>query len=70
MTFWLVLTILALMAGFASLRRRSPSSIEREPWEPDPADDPPLDMEEIRRAEEEWEADQGWEDPSEEEEWR
>lgn len=70
MTFWLILTILALVAGFAAVRRRSPASIEREPWEADPADDEPLDMEEIRRAEAEWEAEQDWEGPSEEEEWR
>ena len=70
MTFWLVLTILSIVAGVAAIRRRSPSSIEREPWEPDPADDEPLDLDEIRRAEAEWEADQGWEDPPEEEAWR
>lgn len=70
MTFWLILTILALVAGASALRRRSPSSIRREPWEPDPADDEPLDMEEISRAEAEWEADQDWEEPPEEEAWR
>lgn len=68
--FWLFLTVLAIVAGIALRRRISSGSVEREPWEGDPADDEPLDIDEIRRAEAEWESDEEWADPSEEEEWR
>jgi hypothetical protein len=67
--FWLILAALVIVAGFALRRQRQSYPVEREPWEADPGRGEPLDIEEIRRAEAEWESDEGWEDPPEEE-WR
>ena len=67
--FWLILALLVIFAGFALRKQRRSYAVEREPWEADPGiDDEPLDMDEIRRAEEEWETESSWDPP--EEEWR
>ena len=66
---WFILALLVLVAGFALRRQRRSYPVEREPWEGEPEDDAPLDMEEIRRAEEEWETEASWDEPPEED-WR
>lgn len=66
--FWLILGILVIVAGFAMRKRTASYAVEREPWEAEPDEDEALDIEEIRLAEAEWEADADWEDP--EEDWR
>ena len=76
--FWVMMALL-VAAGFL-LRRRETGTSEEEPWlaslERD-GDDSPLDIEEIRRAEEEWlagsewNAESGdWSGEAEEEDWR
>ncbi len=67
--FWLILTALVIVAGFALRKKRGSYAVEREPWDAEPSPEDPLDIEEIRRAEAEWEAEEDWEDPPEEE-WR
>lgn len=58
--FWLSLTLLAIIAAIAvTVRRRRYTGIEDEPWRASLEDDEPLDMDEIRAAEEEW---NDWED--------
>jgi hypothetical protein len=72
---WLILTVLALVAGLLAFRRkRSYESSEEEPWrrslEPD---DEPLDIDAIREAEEEWleSAEEEWDEGTpEDESWR
>jgi hypothetical protein len=72
--FWLILAVFALVGGAAMLnRRRTYESPEAEPWRASLDDDEPLDLEEIRRAEEEFLSDEGWspeESGEEEEPWR
>lgn len=69
---WMALAILALVAGFLALRRRRGyESVETEPWRASLAEeDEPLDLEEIRRAEEEWLGDGEWDGEAEDESWR
>lgn len=76
--FWVMMALL-VAAGFL-LRRRETGSTEDEPWRASieaEGDEAPLDIEEIRRAEEEWlagsewNADSGdWSGEVEDEEWR
>lgn len=49
-----LLGVLALLAGLAALRRRRRPPEPEEPWRRSLEDDEPLDLEEIRRAEEEF----------------
>lgn len=76
--FWVMMALL-LAAGFM-LRRRETGASEDEPWQASlegAGGDSPLDIEEIRRAEEEWlagsewDADSGdWSGDVEDEDWR
>lgn len=69
--FWLLLTVLALLGGLAmSPRRKSYESVEEEPWRASLEDDDPLDVEEARRAEEEWLEDSWEEEEEDDEPWR
>jgi hypothetical protein len=70
--FWLLVTVLAVVAFFAvASRRRGYESVEDEPWRASLKDDEPLDMEAARQAEEEWLKENRWEDEREEDEpWR
>ncbi|HET7275536.1 MAG TPA: hypothetical protein VFI91_10275 [Longimicrobiaceae bacterium] len=53
--FWLILSVLAIIAAAViGLRRRRYTGMEDEPWRASLGDDEPLDMDEIRKAEEEW----------------
>jgi hypothetical protein len=69
---WLLMTVIAILGGFLMLRRkRSYESVEQEPWRASLAqEDEPLDLEEIRKAEEEWLNSTDWEDSPEDEPWR
>lgn len=69
--FWLIAAVLVVIAGAVLLRQRKGYAVEREPWEADPEDDAPLDIDEIRRAEQEFDAETeaDW-DGLTEEEWR
>ena len=69
---WLVLSLLALAGGLLMLRRRrSYGTVEEEPWRASlREEDGGLDLDEIRRAEEEWLQESEWEDPPEPEGWR
>jgi hypothetical protein len=53
--FWMMMALLLLFAGVSLLgRRRRYESVEEEPWRASLDDDEPLDVEEARRAEEEF----------------
>jgi hypothetical protein len=69
---WVLMALLVLVAGMSMmLRRREYETVESEPWRASLADqDEPLDMEEIRRAEDEWLATEEWGDSAEDESWR
>jgi hypothetical protein len=69
---WIILAILAIAGGFLA-RRRSTNDIDEEPWRAslrEPDDDEPLDIEEIRNAEEEWLASDAWDADSEDSDWK
>jgi hypothetical protein len=52
---WIALATVVLLDGIAALRRRRMyESVEEEPWRASLEEDEPLDLDEIRRAEEEW----------------
>jgi hypothetical protein len=70
--FWTFMALVVLLGGMMMLlRRRQPEQFADEPWRASlREDDEPLDMDEIRRAEDEWLTDSGWEGPDEEESWR
>jgi hypothetical protein len=74
--FWLILSVLALAGGAAMLqRRRAYESPDAEPWRRSLGEDEPLDLEAIRRAEEEFLAaeESGWSEDDEadgDEPWR
>jgi hypothetical protein len=71
--FWIFLAVLVITAGLLVMgRRRRYESVEDEPWRASLAEsEEPLDMDEIRRAEDEWLEEAEWEDPSAGgEEWR
>jgi hypothetical protein len=69
---WAFMALLVLVGGMAMFRRRrvyeSPAD---EPWRASLADDDePLDLEEIRRAEDEWLERDGWDGgPDDEQVW-
>ena len=69
--FWLLLTVLLIVGAVAALlRRRRYESVDAEPWRASLGeDDEPLDLEEARRAEEEFLADD-WRDDEDDEGWR
>ena len=62
--FWVFVAVLAIVGGGLALRRRSvDGEVAAEPWRASLDEDEPLDLEEIRRAEEEWlDDDEGWEE--------
>jgi len=68
---WVLMAVLVLVAGLSLMRRRAAyESMEDEPWRASlQADDEPLDLDEIRRAEEEWLADEPWSEAADED-WR
>jgi hypothetical protein len=61
---WVLMALLVLVAGMSMmLRRRQYETVETEPWRASLADErEPLDMEEIRRAEDEWLSSDEWDD--------
>lgn len=67
--FWLIVAVLVLVVGVALRKQRKGYVVEQEPWEADPDDGEPLDIDEIRRAEEAFDAEEEW-DGLPEEEWR
>lgn len=68
--FWLMLSLLVIAAVVLNRRRRAGAATDDEPWRASlEADDEPLDLDEIREAEEEWFAEE-WEGPPEEDDWR
>lgn len=69
--FWILMAILVVMGAALVLRRRRQYETPRqEPWRSSLAKDEPLDLEEIRRAEDEWLQEDAWEDLPEDESWR
>lgn len=66
--FWMAMALLLVAAGIGlTSRRRRYESVEEEPWRASLEEDEPLDMDEARRAEEEFlagepidEADEPW----------
>jgi hypothetical protein len=69
---WIILAILAIAGGFLA-RRRSTNDVDEELWRAslrEPDDDEPLDIEEIRNAEEEWLASDAWDADSEDSDWK
>ncbi|HUE97437.1 MAG TPA: hypothetical protein VMN39_12310 [Longimicrobiaceae bacterium] len=75
--FWVLMALL-VVAGGVLLRRRQPIGEDREPWRAslrEEEEDEPLDLEEIRRAEDEWLAEEAWaeedwQDDPDDESWR
>lgn len=69
---WFLMTLLVLFGAAAALRRRRAyESAEDEPWRASlKEEEEPLDMDEIRRAEEEWLDDEPWSDCDEDDDWR
>lgn len=58
--FWVLMALLVVAAGFL-VRSRSRPTVEDEPWRASLEDeDEPLDLDEIRRAEDEWLAEEEW----------
>lgn len=68
--FWMMLAVLVVVGALLMIaRRRRYETVEEEPWRASLVeDDEPLDIEEVRRAEEEFLAEPWQED--EEEPWR
>ncbi|CAN5744086.1 hypothetical protein BH23GEM6_BH23GEM6_07820 [soil metagenome] len=69
----LLFAVLLMAAIFMVIRRgRAPTSSPEEPWRASlrENEDEPLDLEEIRLAEEEWEAEGGLDWEEEDESWR
>jgi len=69
---WLFMAVLVLVAGLAVMRRRRRyEAASDEPWRASlQRDDEPLDVQEIRQAEEEWLAGDSWQEPANDEDWR
>lgn len=71
MLWFLLAAMVVIGAILAMQRRRRYESPRDEPWRASLAsDDEPLEMDEIRRAEEEWLEESGWEDQPEDDSWR
>lgn len=70
--FWLMMAMVVIVAGLLAFRRRrNYESTDAEPWRASLSrDDEPLDMDEARRAEEEWLQEEGWSDSDDDEAWR
>jgi hypothetical protein len=61
--FWLLLTVLTILGFFAlAARRRRYESVEDEPWRASLQEDEPLDWDAARRAENEWLAENEWQE--------
>ena len=69
--FWILMAFFVVIGAMVVLRRRAQyESPREEAWRTSlEAENEPLDMEEIRQAEEEWLADDAWRDPSEDDSW-
>ncbi len=68
---WLLMALFVIVGGVMMLRRKAEFVAgEDEPWRQSLGEDEPLDIDEIRRAEEEWSDTAEWEDPPEDESWR
>jgi hypothetical protein len=68
---WILMAMLVLLAGAAAVRRRHVGPrVEDEPWRASLGEDEPLDVDEIRRAEEDWLREADAEDGLGEEDWR
>lgn len=68
---WILMGLLVVIGGLLAFRRRQGyESTEREPWRASLASDEPLDVDEARRAEEEWLETEEWEEPPEDDTWR
>lgn len=66
---WFMLAIITVGAFVA--RRRAASYFEDEPWRASLDDsEEPLDIEEIRQAEDDWLQDSSWQDLEDDESWR
>jgi hypothetical protein len=73
--FWLILTILTVVAFYAVMqRRRRYESVEEEPWRASLGDEEPLDWEAAQQAEAEWLREREWQSDDDgdagEEAWR
>jgi hypothetical protein len=70
---WLFLTLIAVVGGLLALRRKrfyAAAEMEAEPWRASlTEEDEPLDLDEIRKAEEEWSESGDWENTIEDEPW-
>jgi hypothetical protein len=69
--FWLMLAVLVILGAAAAMaRRRRYEAVDTEPWRASlREDDEPLDLDEARRAEEEFLA-SDWQEREDDEEWR
>ncbi len=69
---WILMAFLVVLSAMVVLRRRARyESPGEEPWRASlQSEDEPLDLEEIRQAEDEWLQDDGWRDSSEDDSWR
>ncbi|MDR0786971.1 MAG: hypothetical protein LBG44_03800 [Gemmatimonadota bacterium] len=69
--FWLVMTLILLAGGVLILRRKEKYiASENEPWRRSLSEEKPLDIDEIRAAEEEWTSGDSWKDLPEDDSWR
>lgn len=70
--FWLLLSLLVIVGGILVMRRTASYEVrDDEPWRRSlVSDDEPLDMDEARRAEDEWLESTSWEDVQDDESWR
>jgi hypothetical protein len=68
---WLLMALFVIVGGVMMLRRKAEFVTgEDEPWRQSLREDEPLDIDEIRRVEEEWSETAEWEDLPEDESWR
>jgi hypothetical protein len=69
--FWLLMTLLVIVGGILILRQKAATlASEDEPWRRSLGEDAPLNIEEIRQAEDEWNSGNDWTDLPEDESWR
>ncbi len=68
---WLFLTLLLITGGVLLMRRKAAYvASEDEPWRRSLPEDAPLDIDEIRSAENEWTSGDDWKDLPDDESWR
>lgn len=70
--FWLLMTLLVIVGGILVLRQKAATLVasDEEPWRRSLGEDEPLNIEEIRHAEDEWTSGDDWKDLPEDESWR